>query len=273
MPLPSAAATVAVPLHVACSSDGGGGSGSGGGPASAHLLATCCHASAVVHLWDARLLPLELPIAANAAFASEGLSAAARRCLVATLPLPAGAACARQLSLDGARLLAAVDHDAAATPFARGAHSACLFDVRASGGAVGGGASWDGAAAAGGGAADAGSAAAAPTGDGEASNDGGSGGGGSGGGSGGGCLLWEQPVPGEMTCFHSKDDQIYVGTSSGAVLLWRFGGASRGVAGGAEDLGRPEKGPKREKWRAKGAKVRSRYPKSQGFSNMKSGFH
>ena len=107
-----------------------GGSGGGGGRVGvvgSHLVATCCHGSSRVLLWDPRLLPSALP--GDATF--DSLSTADRRCLVAKLPLPEGAACARQLYLDGSRLLASVDYDGEANAFSRGAQSAALFDVRA----------------------------------------------------------------------------------------------------------------------------------------------
>lgn len=107
-----------------------GASGGLGGLGSS-LLASCCHASGVVHLWDTRLLPADVP--ADATF--DTLSAAARRCHAATLPLPRGGVCARQLYLDGARLLVSVDGDQHAAPFSRGAQEAALYDVRAAGAA------------------------------------------------------------------------------------------------------------------------------------------
>ena len=92
------------------------------------VLATCCHDVPAVQIWDARLLP---DARTEASF--DDLPAASRRSLVATIPLPTDAACARQLHLDGTRLLATVDYDAQASPFSRGAHSVALFDVRAAG--------------------------------------------------------------------------------------------------------------------------------------------
>jgi hypothetical protein len=80
-----------------------------------------------VQLWDTRLLPTELGDGAE----YSSLPSSSRRCLAATIPLPAGAACARQLHLDGSRLLCSVDHDGGAGPFARGAQSVALYDVRA----------------------------------------------------------------------------------------------------------------------------------------------
>lgn len=109
------------------------------GNVGAHLVASCCHNTNSVHLWDARLLPSDT--VAEAAF--DGLSGALRRCLVASVTLPQGAACARQLHLDGSRLLASADTDAHATAFSRGAQSAVLFDVRACSGRGTGALVWE----------------------------------------------------------------------------------------------------------------------------------
>lgn len=131
-PMPEGCLSV---LHVASASAdptargaaGGSGGGTKVGVTGSHLVATCCQSSGHVLLWDTRLLPARPPL--DTAF--ESLSTAARRCLVAELSLPAEAACARQLYLDGSRLLASVDYDGQAAAFSRGALSAALFDVRA----------------------------------------------------------------------------------------------------------------------------------------------
>ena len=64
---------------------------------------------------------------------------------------------------------------------------------------------------------------------------------------------------------------MLVGTATGAVHLWDFG-RSRAHAALLADWGdakeQPERKAKREKWRA-APKVRGRFPKTQGFSNMK----
>ena len=284
LPLPSPEGDApAVPLHIACSteakgggSDGrGGGFGglSGGGPAAPYLIATCCHHSACIHLWDARRLPA--PPGAGGGVGGVGgqwvswdvLPAASRRCLIATILLPEGSACARQLHLDGARLLAAIDRDPAAPLFARGGHSCALFDVRAVGGAsaasaahttTGAGADADDSDAEEEAVAEeaeevvaAESPVIAPR-----------------------CVLWEQPVPGEVSCFHRVGEQVYVGTATGAVLAWRFSAlVAADALGPLEDEGR-DKRDKRDKRRVKpNPKVRSRFPKTQGFSNVKSIHH
>ena len=284
LPLPSPQGNApAVPLHIACSteakgggSDGrGGGFGglSGGGPAAPYLIATCCHHSACIHLWDARRLPA--PPGAGGGVGGVGgqwvswdvLPAASRRCLIATFLLPEGSACARQLHLDGARLLAAIDRDPAAPLFARGGHSCALFDVRAVGGAsaasaahttTGAGADADDSDAEEEAVAEeaeevvaAESPVIAPR-----------------------CVLWEQPVPGEVSCFHRVGEQVYVGTATGAVLAWRFSAlVAADALGPLEDEGR-DKRDKRDKRRVKpNPKVRSRFPKTQGFSNVKSIHH
>jgi hypothetical protein len=288
LPLPSAHGTApAVPLHIACSTEakGGGADGrgggfgglSGGGPAAPYLIAMCCHHSACIHLWDARRLPA--PPGAGGGVGGVGgqwvswdvLPTASRRCLIATIRLPEGSACARQLHLDGARLLAAIDRDPAAPLFARGGHSCALFDVRAVGGAS---AACAAHTIAGAGADDdddseaeeaeeeavaeeaeeavaAESPAIAPR-----------------------CVLWEQPVPGEVSCFHRVGEQVYVGTATGAVLAWRFSAlVAADALGPPEDEGR-DKRDKRDRRRAKpNPKVRSRFPKTQGFSNVKSIHH
>ena len=284
LPLPSPQGNApAVPLHIACSteakgggSDGrGGGFGglSGGGPAAPYLIATCCHHSACIHLWDARRLPA--PPGAGGGVGGVGgqwvswdvLPAASRRCLIATILLPEGSACARQLHLDGARLLAAIDRDPAAPLFARGGHSCALFDVRAVGGAsaasvahttTGAGADADDSDAEEEAVPEeaeevvaAESPVIAPR-----------------------CVLWEQPVPGEVSCFHRVGEQVYVGTATGAVLAWRFSAlVAADALGPLEDEGR-DKRDKRDKRRVKpNPKVRSRFPKTQGFSNVKSIHH
>jgi hypothetical protein len=165
-------------------------------------------------------------------------------------------------------LLAAIDRDPAAPLFARGGHSCALFDVRAVGGAS---AACAAHTIAGAGADDdddseaeeaavaeeaeeavaAESPAIAPR-----------------------CVLWEQPVPGEVSCFHRVSEQVYVGTATGAVLAWRFSAlVAADALGPPEDEGR-DKRDKRDKRRAKpNPKVRSRFPKTQGFSNVKSIHH
>ena len=223
LPLPSRSAV----LDVSSASSVAGGSRSGGGAPGAsvgsHLVATCTQGAGVVHLWDARLLPLATE---DDARAFDELPASARRCLAATVQLPEGAACARQLHLDGSRLLCSVDYDATAGAFSRGAQSAALFDVRAA------------------------SCAAA--------------------GSGGSTMLWEQPVRGDISCFHCREERVLVGTATGEVHLWSYQqglSAAAGIASAEFDTG-VEKREKREKWRAK-VKVRGRFPKTQGFSNSK----
>lgn len=213
-------------LHVACATaEFGGGVG-------APLIATCSLNKANVHIWDSRLLPAATAIDdATATF--EDLSAASRRCLVATVNLPVGAACARQLYLDGARILASVDADHTAPAFSRGAQSAALFDMRAL-------------------SANNSLAPGQPR--------------------SAGCLLWEQPVRGDISCLQCRGERVLVGTATGAVYLWHFGASSAEVLmpewdGANEQL---DKKPKREKFRAAGGpKVRGRFPKTQGFSNMK----
>ena len=84
-------------------------------------------------------------------------------------------------------------------------------------------------------------------------------------------MLWEQPVRGDISCFHCRDDKVLIGTATGAVHLWSY---QRGLhvghvqPWGSTDFERLEKREKREKWRAK-VKLRGRFPKTQGFSNSK----
>ena len=215
-------------LHVACSGAEHPGSTAAGG--SPHLVASCSLNTPTVHLWDSRLLPAAAGVdEATATF--EDLPAASQRCLVASVALPGGAACARQLYLDGARLLTAVDRDDAAPAFSRGAQSAALYDIRAV--ASGGG-----------------SAVTEP-------------------GRSSGCLLWEQPVAGDISCLQCRGERVLVGTATGAVHIWSFGRSSTILPAEAWDSSeQPDRKPKREKWRA-APKVRGRFPKTQGFSNAK----
>ena len=118
VPVPSALA----PLHVTASEQPG-----------AHTLASCCLHSGAVHLWDERLLPARGADGGEDPWEELGVSA--RRCLVGTVRLPDGVASARQLHLDGARLLASLDADATASAFCRSAQAVGLYDIRALGSA------------------------------------------------------------------------------------------------------------------------------------------
>ena len=230
-------------LHIACAAaEPAPGEGVTGCP---HLVASCSLNTPEVHIWDARLLPAAAAVdEAHGTF--DLLSAASRRCLIASIPLPRGAACARQLHFDGCRLLVSVDNDADAAAFSRGAQSAALYDVRA---------------------ASSSRHVEAPRTD-DADIDGEFDGGG---GRTGGCLLWQQPVPGDISCFQCRGERVLVGTATGAVHLWDFG-RSRAQSSLLVDWGdgkeQPERKAKREKWRA-ASKGRGRFPKTQGFSNMK----
>ena len=216
-------------LHVACASSGLGGGAVGPGAGSAHLVASCCLNKDVVHIWDARLLPAAATVdEATASF--DELSAASRRCLVASINLPVGAACARQVDLDGARLLASIDSDHCAPAFSRGAQSTALYDIRAVGA----------------------NNSRAP---GQPRSD--------------GCLLWEQSVRGEISCFQRRGERVFVGTATGAVHQWHFARSGAPTLPAVWDGNeQADKKPKREKFRPK-TKVRGRFPKTQGFSNQK----
>ena len=102
---------------------------------TSHLIASSSLQAGCVHLWDVRLLPAppEGQQLAPAALLWEDLSAAARRALVSTLPLPSGFSCARQLHLDECKLFAALDSNPDAHLFSRSSAQLALFDVRAVG--------------------------------------------------------------------------------------------------------------------------------------------
>ena len=90
-------------------------------------------------------------------------------------------------------------------------------------------------------------------------------------------MLWEQRVRGDISCFQCRESRVLVGTATGGVHIWSF--LSR-LASNANhisladwDGGKvvPDRKPKREKFRA-ALKTRGRFPKTQGFSNVKGGF-
>ena len=84
----------------------------------------------------------------------------------------------------------------------------------------------------------------------------------------GSSMLWEQPVRGDISCFHCREER-FVGTATGGapVVVSARPSAAASTASAELDTG-VEKREKREKWRAK-VKVRGRFPKMQGFSNSK----
>ena len=102
---------------------------------TSHLIASSSLQAGCVHLWDVRLLPAppEGQQLAPAALLWEDLGVAARRALVGTLPLPSGFSCARQLHLDECKLFAALDSNPDAHLFSRSSAQLALFDVRAVG--------------------------------------------------------------------------------------------------------------------------------------------
>ena len=102
---------------------------------TSHLIASSSLQAGCVHLWDVRLLPAppEGQQLAPAALLWEDLGATARRALVGTLPLPSGFSCARQLHLDECKLFAALDSNPDAHLFSRSSAQLALFDVRAVG--------------------------------------------------------------------------------------------------------------------------------------------
>ena len=247
----------AVALHVATSVDSGSGSSGGmhmhsaaaGVGGSPHMLATCGLGTSLVHLWDARLMP-----SAATAEAEDG-QASRRRCLVARVPLPRGTSCARQLHLDGARLLASLDYEHGATAFSRGAHALALYDIRRASSSLTPALGVEAAGApAGAGHADAGL--------GERSEP--------------SSLLWLQPVASEVSCFQCRGERVYVGTGNGTILVWDFTPGGLHTLGGLladakrhdADGERAERSKKRDKPRGN-VKVRGRFPKTQGFSNQK----
>ena len=125
----------------------------------------------------------------------------------------------------------------------------------------------------------------------------------------GSCLLWSQSfAAGELSCFQCRGERAFFGTAHGSVVVCNFGRARGGeIDDGDGDL-EPltQRQPKREKFRAaKKARerflktksraltltlapnltvaltltltltltqVRGRFPKTQGFSNIKGGF-
>ena len=85
-----------------------------------------------------------------------------------------------------------------------------------------------------------------------------------------GCLLWEQPVRGDISCFQCRGERVIIGTATGAVHLWSFArhGGSVSLSELWDGKEQPERKAKKEKWRA-APKIRGRFPKTQGFSNSK----
>ena len=212
--------------------------------AASHLVASSSWEGGCVQLWDARLLPAppggqplpgapQLGGAAGALAAWEELSTAGRRALAATLELPSGFRCARQLHLDGAKgiLFAALDDDPTASAFSRAASHLALFDVRAAHGA-----------------------AAAPA-----------------AGRGGWAPpppLWQRRVRGGLSCFQCSGDRLLLGSCAGQVLLWRqFGGLAPLPEPDEEPIERRKLRTADKK--KTNPKVRGRFPKTQGFSNTK----
>ena len=96
-----------------------------------------------------------------------------------------------------------------------------------------------------------------------------------------GRLLWEQAVPGEISCLQCRNDVVLLGTATGAVRLWQFAARGAAAAGGGSEGGgglgdednalclaerrreRPQERRAKEAPRAR-AKGR-RFPKTQGF--------
>mmetsp|Transcript_23093 Transcript_23093/g.76603 ORF Transcript_23093/g.76603 Transcript_23093/m.76603 type:complete len:248 (+) Transcript_23093:466-1209(+) len=223
-----------------------------------------------VHLWDVRLLPGPEAVGGSDLLRAGGgdlwmdLPPSARRALVGSVPLPVRGTTARQLHLDGSKLLVGIDGGVhCGTPFSCASQTVALYDMRALRG----------------------SSCSAPA----------------------ARPLWEARVPGSATVLNCvgapalgarrDPSTLVLGTCAGLVLVWNAAaaaGASVSAAGspgapreaGAEAaavFGGPDSrrdrwrsaekeaglggGPTDKKWRAK-VRMRGRYPKTQGFSNV-----
>mmetsp|Transcript_5305 Transcript_5305/g.17281 ORF Transcript_5305/g.17281 Transcript_5305/m.17281 type:complete len:410 (-) Transcript_5305:187-1416(-) len=223
-----------------------------------------------VHLWDVRMLPGPEAVGGSDVLRAGGgdlwmdLPPSARRALVGSVPLPVRGTTARQLHLDGSKLLVGIDGGVhCGTPFSCASQTVALYDMRALRGSS------------------CSASAARP--------------------------LWEARVPGSATVLNCvgapalgarrDPSTLVLGTCTGLVLVWNAAAAAgasvsaagspgalrEAVAEAAAVFGGPDSrrdrwrsaekeaglggGPTDKKWRAK-VRVRGRYPKTQGFSNV-----
>ena len=86
-----------------------------------------------------------------------------------------------------------------------------------------------------------------------------------------GAPVWNWRAHGDVSCFHVRSERLVCGTCTGTVLVWSAGrNEAAGERNGDDYDGRLERKTRnKEKMRSHNPKIRGRFPKTNGFSNVK----